>query len=108
MNWSLDTVCGEQPAGVTVLGLVLNFDNMIALVGSWGILAGILFLVIALVKAGGALVWGSVDQHLSHSFREVFKFAPAPGEPGASCQAEKAITSTAAEYGRQPAPFYGP
>ncbi len=32
-----------------VLGLVLNFKDMIALVGSWGILAGIIFLVIALV-----------------------------------------------------------
>jgi BASS family bile acid:Na+ symporter len=31
-----------------VLGLVLNFKDMIALVGSWGILAGILFLVVAL------------------------------------------------------------
>jgi BASS family bile acid:Na+ symporter len=31
-----------------VLGLVLNFKEMIALVGSWGILAGILFLVVAL------------------------------------------------------------
>ena len=34
-----------------VLVLVLNFKNMIALVGSWGILAGIIFLVITLVVA---------------------------------------------------------
>ena len=34
-----------------VLGVVLNFKDMIALIGSWGILAGILFLVIALVIA---------------------------------------------------------
>ncbi len=32
-----------------VLGVVLNFKDMIALVGSWGILAGIIFVVIALV-----------------------------------------------------------
>jgi predicted Na+-dependent transporter len=32
-----------------VLGLVLNFKEMIALVGTWGLLAGIIFLVIALV-----------------------------------------------------------
>ena len=32
-----------------ILGLVLNFKDMIALVGSWGILAGIVFLVVALV-----------------------------------------------------------
>lgn len=31
-----------------VLGLVLNFKDMIALVGTWGILAGILFLLLAL------------------------------------------------------------
>jgi BASS family bile acid:Na+ symporter len=30
---------------LTVLGLVLNFNSMIALVGSWGILAGIVFIV---------------------------------------------------------------
>jgi BASS family bile acid:Na+ symporter len=34
-----------------ILGLVLNFKNMIALVGSWGILAGILFVLLALVIA---------------------------------------------------------
>jgi len=34
-----------------VLGLVLNFKDMIALVGSWGILAGIIFLVVALVAS---------------------------------------------------------
>jgi BASS family bile acid:Na+ symporter len=32
-----------------ILGVVLNFKDMIALVGSWGILAGIIFLLIALV-----------------------------------------------------------
>ena len=32
-----------------VLGVVLNFKDMIALVGSWGILAGIIFLLFALV-----------------------------------------------------------
>jgi len=32
-----------------VLGLVLNFKDMIALVGSWGILAGIIYVVFALV-----------------------------------------------------------
>ena len=40
-----------------VLGLVLNFKDMIALVGSWGILAGIIFLVAAL--AAGYLMGGS-------------------------------------------------
>ena len=40
-----------------VLGLVLNFSNMIALVGSLGILAGIIFIVIALVI--GYLLGGS-------------------------------------------------
>jgi BASS family bile acid:Na+ symporter len=34
-----------------VLGLVLNFRDMIALVGSWGILAGIIFIILALVIA---------------------------------------------------------
>lgn len=34
---------------LTVLGLVLNFSSMIDLVGSLGILAGVLFIVIALV-----------------------------------------------------------
>jgi predicted Na+-dependent transporter len=40
-----------------VLGLVLNFDSMIALVGSWGILAAIIFVVIALLI--GYLLGGS-------------------------------------------------
>jgi BASS family bile acid:Na+ symporter len=34
---------------LTVLGLVLNFRDMIGLVGSWGILAGIIFIVVAVV-----------------------------------------------------------
>ncbi len=34
---------------LTVLGLVLNFKDMISLVGSWGILAGIIFIVVAAV-----------------------------------------------------------
>ena len=34
---------------LTVLGLVLNFNSMIALVGSWGILAGIIFIVASLL-----------------------------------------------------------
>jgi BASS family bile acid:Na+ symporter len=42
---------------LTVLGLVLNFSNMIALVGSLGILAGVIFIVAALVA--GYLVGGS-------------------------------------------------
>jgi predicted Na+-dependent transporter len=42
---------------LTVLGLVLNFNSMIALVGSFGILAGIIFIVIALVI--GYLLGGS-------------------------------------------------
>jgi predicted Na+-dependent transporter len=40
-----------------VLGLVLNFNSMIALVGSFGILAGIIFLVVSLVI--GYLLGGS-------------------------------------------------
>ena len=32
-----------------VLGVVLNFKDMIALVGSWGLLAGIIFVIVALV-----------------------------------------------------------
>lgn len=32
-----------------VLSLILNFSSMIALVGTWGILAGIIFIVIALI-----------------------------------------------------------
>lgn len=42
---------------LTVLGLVLNFSDMIALVGSFGILAGILFILAALVL--GYLMGGS-------------------------------------------------
>jgi predicted Na+-dependent transporter len=42
---------------LTVLGLVLNFSSMIALVGSLGILAGIIFLVVSLVI--GYLLGGS-------------------------------------------------
>jgi BASS family bile acid:Na+ symporter len=42
---------------LTVLGLVLNFSSMIALVGSFGILAGIIFILISL--AIGYLVGGS-------------------------------------------------
>jgi len=34
---------------LTVLGLVLNFKSMIGLVGSWGILAGVIFIVLSLV-----------------------------------------------------------
>jgi BASS family bile acid:Na+ symporter len=34
---------------LTVLGLVLNFQAMLDLVGSWGIVAGIIFIVISLV-----------------------------------------------------------
>jgi BASS family bile acid:Na+ symporter len=42
---------------LTVLGLVLNFDSMIALVGSFGILAGIVFILVSLVI--GYLLGGS-------------------------------------------------
>jgi len=42
---------------LTVLGLVLNFDSMIALVGSWGILAALIFVALAL--AIGYLLGGS-------------------------------------------------
>ena len=42
---------------LAVLGLVLNFSSMIALVGSFGILAGIIFIVFALVM--GYLLGGS-------------------------------------------------
>lgn len=42
---------------LTVLGLVLNFNEMIGLVGSWGILAGILFIIAAVVI--GYLLGGS-------------------------------------------------
>lgn len=34
---------------LTVLGLVLNFKDMIGLVGSWGILAGIIFIIVAVL-----------------------------------------------------------
>jgi BASS family bile acid:Na+ symporter len=34
---------------LTVLGLVLNFKSMLGLVGSWGILAGVIFIVISVV-----------------------------------------------------------
>lgn len=42
---------------LVVLGLVLNFSSMIALVGSWGILAGVVFIVISL--AVGYVLGGS-------------------------------------------------
>jgi BASS family bile acid:Na+ symporter len=42
---------------LTVLGLVLNFNEMIGLVGSFGILAGIIFIVVSLVI--GYLLGGS-------------------------------------------------
>jgi BASS family bile acid:Na+ symporter len=42
---------------LAVAGLVLNFDSMIALVGSWGILAAIIFIILALVT--GYLLGGS-------------------------------------------------
>jgi BASS family bile acid:Na+ symporter len=42
---------------LSVLGLVLNFDSMIALVGSYGILAAIIFIVFALLI--GYLLGGS-------------------------------------------------
>lgn len=42
---------------LTVLGLVLNFSEMIGLVGSWGILAGVVFILIAL--AAGYLLGGA-------------------------------------------------
>jgi BASS family bile acid:Na+ symporter len=42
---------------LAVLGLVLNFDSMIALVGSYGILAAIIFVLAALVI--GYLLGGS-------------------------------------------------
>ena len=42
---------------LAVLGLVLNFDSMIALVGSWGILAAAIFIILAL--AIGYLLGGS-------------------------------------------------
>jgi predicted Na+-dependent transporter len=42
---------------LTVLGLVLNFSSMIALVGTFGILAGIIFILLSLVV--GYLLGGS-------------------------------------------------
>jgi len=48
---------------LTVLGLVLNFDSMIGLVGSWGILAGVIFIVIAV--AVGYFLCGSDAQFKS-------------------------------------------
>ena len=42
---------------LAVLGLVLNFDSMIALVGTWGILAAAIFIILAL--AIGYLLGGS-------------------------------------------------
>jgi hypothetical protein len=42
---------------LTVLGLVLNFREMIGLVGSWGLLAGAIFIVVSL--ALGYLLGGS-------------------------------------------------
>jgi BASS family bile acid:Na+ symporter len=42
---------------LVVLGLVLNFSSMIALVGTFGILAGIIFILIALII--GYLLGGS-------------------------------------------------
>ncbi|MEA3438940.1 MAG: bile acid:sodium symporter [Chloroflexota bacterium] len=60
INWRYeDTAAKIQPTFgqasniailvLTVLGLVLNFKDMIGLVGSWGILAGIVFIVVAAV-----------------------------------------------------------
>lgn len=46
---------------LTVLGLVLNFKSMIGLVGSWGILAGVIFIIIAVVV--GYFLGGS-DSHI--------------------------------------------
>ena len=45
---------------LTVLGLVLNFQSMIGLVGSWGILAGVIFIVISVVV--GYFLGGSDNQ----------------------------------------------
>ncbi len=68
INWRYeDTAAKIQPTFgqasniailvLTVLGLVLNFKDMIGLVGSWGILAGIIFIVASLVI--GYLLGGS-------------------------------------------------
>jgi predicted Na+-dependent transporter len=48
---------------LTVLGLVLNFSGMIALVGTFGILAGIIFILVSLVV--GYLLGGSDDRNKS-------------------------------------------
>jgi predicted Na+-dependent transporter len=48
---------------LTVLGLVLNFSSMIALVGTFGILAGIVFIIIALII--GYLLGGSESRDKS-------------------------------------------
>jgi predicted Na+-dependent transporter len=45
---------------LTVLGLVLNFKSMIGLVGSWGILAGVIFIVASLLI--GYFLGGSDSQ----------------------------------------------
>jgi BASS family bile acid:Na+ symporter len=50
---------------LVVLGLVLNFDSMIALVGSWGILAAVIFVALAL--AIGYLLGGSDPKNKSVS-----------------------------------------
>ncbi len=68
INWRYeDTAAKIQPTFgqasniailvLTVLGLVLNFKDMIGLVGSWGILAGIIFIIASLVI--GYLLGGS-------------------------------------------------
>jgi BASS family bile acid:Na+ symporter len=68
INWRYeDTAAKIQPTFgqasniaflvLVVLGLVLNFKDMIGLVGSFGILAGIIFIVISLVI--GYLLGGS-------------------------------------------------
>jgi BASS family bile acid:Na+ symporter len=49
---------------LAVLGLVLNFDSMIDLVGSYGILAGVIFIILALVI--GTVLGGS-----DHKIRSV-------------------------------------
>ena len=48
---------------LVVLGLVLNFDAMIALVGTFGILAGIIFILISLVV--GYFLGGSTPEDKS-------------------------------------------
>ena len=49
---------------LTVLGLVLNFSDMIDLVGSWGILAGILFIIAAVVILSLIHICAADDQGL--------------------------------------------